>query len=170
MKRRGSCVTLVWVVAVLLSAQSSGQTRVAPSTQATPGAPSTQATPRTATAQGTSRAQSTRGTIGAPATFQKYCFECHGGEKHRGDVSIERLIQQSAATSIGDHWDEWDKVAEMIETKEMPPEDKAEVFPSDAERAAATRWIRSSLRKYQAEHAGEPGRVTVRRLTSAEYA
>ena len=57
----------------------------------------------------------------------------------------------------------------MIETREMPPEDKAELFPTDAERAATTSWIRSSLRKYQAAHAGEPGRVTVRRLTSAEY-
>ena len=105
-----------------------------------------------------------------PPTFKKYCFECHGGEKHRGDLSIERLIQQSAQTSIGDHWDAWDKVVEMIETREMPPEDKAELFPTDAERAATTSWIRSSLRKYQAAHAGEPGRVTVRRLTSAEYA
>ena len=106
----------------------------------------------------------------APPTFQKYCFECHGGEKHRGDVSLEKLIQQSAQTTIGDHWDEWDKVAEMLESKEMPPEDKAEIFPTDAERAATVGWIRSSLRKYQAEHAGEPGHITVRRLTSAEYA
>src|SRR4051794_30732322 len=59
-----------------------------------------------------------------PETFQKYCFECHGGEKHRGDVSIERLIQQSAESSIGDYWDLWDTIAEKIETKEMPPEDK----------------------------------------------
>ncbi len=28
----------------------------------------------------------------------------------------------------------------------------------------------TSLRDYEAAHAGEPGRVTVRRLTSAEYA
>ena len=48
-------------------------------------------------------------------------------------------------------------------------EDKAELFPTDAERTATTAWIRGSLRSYEAEHAGEPGHVTVRRLTSAEY-
>ena len=105
-----------------------------------------------------------------PETFKTYCFECHGGEKHRGDVSIERLIQQSSASSVGEYWDLWDKVAEMIETKEMPPEDKAERFPSDGERAATVTWIRSALTTYEAAHGGEPGRVTVRRLTSAEYA
>ncbi|WP_410962086.1 c-type cytochrome domain-containing protein, partial [Salmonella sp. SAL4457] len=75
-----------------------------------------------------------------PSTFKTYCFECHGGDKHRGDVSIEKLIQQTADSSVGDHWDLWEKVAEMIETKEMPPEDKAETFPSDSERRATVTW------------------------------
>ena len=44
------------------------------------------------------------------------CFECHGGDKHKGDVSIERLIRQSARSSVGPYWDDWDKVAEMLET------------------------------------------------------
>jgi hypothetical protein len=105
-----------------------------------------------------------------PETFKTYCFECHGGEKHRGDVSIEKLIQQSGAGSVGDYWDLWDKIAEKIETKEMPPEDKAERFPTDAERAATVTWIRAALTAYESAHGGEPGRVTVRRLTSAEYA
>ena len=166
MKRLGPCVGFVGLGAALLAAQGAAPQRTprlalarsaqAPSTPSTPGTLGTRGTP---------------GTLGGPPeTFKKYCFECHGGEKHRGDVSIEKLIQQSGQTSIGDHWDEWEKVAEMVETKEMPPEDKAEIFPSDAERASTVRWIRSSLHKYQAEHAGEPGHITVRRLTSAEYA
>jgi uncharacterized protein DUF1592/uncharacterized protein DUF1588/uncharacterized protein DUF1587/uncharacterized protein DUF1595/uncharacterized protein DUF1585/cytochrome c len=134
------------------------------------------------TAQGTPRTPGTRGTLrlapsgarsgqalGAPETFQKYCFECHGSEKQRGDVSIERLIQQSHHSSVGDYWDLWDKVAEKIESKEMPPEDKAERFPTDAERTATVTWIRAALTAYEAAHGGEPGHVTVRRLTSAEY-
>ncbi len=146
MKRLGFCVALLSIAASMLSAQAPGIRPVhAPAHRAAP-------------------------SLQPPETFKKYCFECHGGEKHRGDVSIERLIQQSAQSSIGDYWDLWDKVAEKLETKEMPPEDKAELFPTDAERTAATAWIRSSLGKYSAEHAGEPGRVTVRRLTSAEYA
>lgn len=161
MKRVGSWIGLVLVGATFVVAQG------------TPGAldsqrpPGTQTTPDT---RRTSGARSTPGTPGTPDTFKTYCFECHGGEKHRGDVSIDRLIQQSAETSVGDHWDLWEKVAEMIETKEMPPEDKAERFPTDGERAATVAWIRGALAAYEAAHGGEPGRVTVRRLTSAEYA
>ena len=104
-----------------------------------------------------------------PQTFQKYCFECHGGTKRKGGVSIERLIRQSAQSSVGGYWDEWNKIAEMLETRQMPDPDEAELFPTDDERAAAVAWIRSTLGTYEAEHAGDPGRVTVRRLTSAEY-
>ena len=105
-----------------------------------------------------------------PQTFQKYCFECHGGDKHKGDVSIERLIRLSTQSSIGAYWEEWNKVAEMLESGDMPPKDKADLFPSDEERAATGAWIRATLAAYEARHAGDPGRVTVRRLTSAEYA
>ena len=160
MKRLGFCAGFVGLGAAFLVAQ---QDAVSQRTLGTHGTRSTPGTLRLASARSGQ-------ALGTPDTFKKYCFECHGGDKHRGDVSIEKLIQQSAQTTIGDHWDEWEKVAEMVETKEMPPEDKAEIFPSDAERAATVGWIRSSLRKYQAAHAGEPGHITVRRLTSAEYA
>jgi hypothetical protein len=105
-----------------------------------------------------------------PETFQKYCFDCHGGAKRKGGVSIERLIRQSGQSSVGGYWDEWNKIAEMMESRQMPSPDEAELFPTDDERAAAVAWIRSTLSTYEAEHAGDPGRVTVRRLTSAEYA
>jgi hypothetical protein len=51
----------------------------------------------------------------------------------------------------------------------MPPVE-ATNFPSAGERAAAASWVRGALNRYAELHAGEPGRVTVRRLTSAEYA
>ena len=109
-------------------------------------------------------------TFQPPETFRKYCFECHGGTRHKGDVSIERLIRLSAQSSVGDYWDEWSKVAEMLESGAMPPKDDADLFPTDDERATAGAWIRSALAAYEAKHAGDPGRITVRRLTSAEYA
>ena len=57
----------------------------------------------------------------------------------------------------------------MLETGMMPPLEATEQ-PTDAERKATAAWIRASVKAYEAAHAGEPGRVTVRRLTSAEYA
>ena len=123
--------------------------------------------PRRAAAIPASRpAHTPRPSAVPPATFQKYCFECHGTKKPEAGLSIEKLV---SGFSIGAHWQQWEKVAEMLETGLMPPID-AEEFPSDPERAATAAWIRASLKAYEADHAGEPGPVTVRRLTSAEYA
>ncbi|MEO5960790.1 MAG: DUF1587 domain-containing protein, partial [Opitutaceae bacterium] len=102
----------------------------------------------------------------APQVFQKYCFECHGGAKPEAGLSLERLVAQP---SVGPHADDWDKVAEMLETGDMPPSD-ATLLPTAAERTAAVAWVRTTLKSYERAHAGEPGRVTVRRLTSGEYA
>ena len=71
---------------------------------------------------------------------------------------------------VAEKADTWDDVALMLESRDMPPPDDADDFPTDAERASAVAWIRTSLGEYDAQHAGDPGRVTVRRLTSAEYA
>jgi hypothetical protein len=101
-----------------------------------------------------------------PESFAKYCFECHGKTKPEADLNIEKLVTQSP---IGLHFNEWDSIAEMLETSKMPPDDASE-FPTNEERLEALSWIRSSLKAYETAHAGEPGRVTVRRLTSGEYA
>ena len=102
----------------------------------------------------------------APKIFADYCFECHGTSEYKGDLSIERLV---AAPSVGASWEDWERIAEMLDSGKMPPKE-ATLFPTDSERSAATAWIRGAIAKYEADHAGDPGRVTVRRLTSAEYA
>ena len=106
------------------------------------------------------------GGIGAPPLFQTYCFECHGLKKPEADLSLQRL---SAQPEFGADAESWEKIAEMIETAEMPPKE-ARKFPTDAERKTAAAWVRSSLKSYADAYAGEPGRVVVRRLTSGEYA
>ena len=154
MRRVVWCASLVFAGACIVSMGSTGATMAA---QPSP--------------PGQARVASTPSrTFQPPQTFQKYCFECHGATKRKGGVNIERLIQQSAASSIGAYWDEWDKIAGMLATGQMPPPDEADHFPPDEERAATAAWVRASLDAYEAEHAGDPGRVTVRRLTSAEYA
>ena len=102
-------------------------------------------------------------------TFKEYCFECHGTDKPKAELSIERLVGNSTPASMAAAWQDWEKIAEMLETGAMPPEE-ATLFPNDQERTAAVSWIRSSLKAYETDHAGDPGRVTIRRLTSAEYA
>ena len=140
MTRSGLCVAGVVALASMLSAQAPAPTPRRGT------APSTAATP--------------------PPAFQKYCFECHGTKKPEAGLSIQKLVGQF---SIATHSESWEKIAEMLETGMMPPLEATEQ-PTDAERAATAAWIRGSLKAYETAHAGEPGRVTVRRLTSAEYA
>ena len=170
MKPLGSCVLLLLALVSVISAQSQGRR--------TPGFP-----PPTPPSSGPALFKYVsyfRFALRLPLplrfrstshqTFTKYCVECHGLTRPKGGVSIERLIGQMSSNAVGEQADTWEDVAEMLETRQMPPPDDAELFPSDAERAAAAEWIRASLREYEAAHAGEPGRVTVRRLTSAEFA
>ena len=153
MKRLGFCAALSWVLASLLSAQAPAPTTV-----------------RTATPALVARTPARTAATPAPSgIFQEYCFECHGTSDPAADLSIERLVGQTSSTSVGLRWQDWERIADMLETRKMPP-DEATVFPSDEERAGAARWIRASLKEYEDRHAGDPGRVTVRRLTSAEYA
>ncbi len=101
---------------------------------------------------------------GAPGTFKQYCFSCHG-KAATGGISFEKLM---ASGSMGDQFQAWEKVADAIETKHMPPAQMPQ--PSDAERQKSAQWVRTRLTEIAARHAGEPGRVALRRLTSGEYA
>lgn len=101
--------------------------------------------------------------------LRESCVDCHGKGKPKGGVSIARLIEHMTPDAVGEHWEHWQRMADMLATREMPPED-ADVIPTDEQRQQAVTWIHKTLEQYDAAHAGEPGRVTVRRLTSAEYA
>ncbi len=98
-------------------------------------------------------------------TFKRYCFQCHGKTTAMGGVNLDLLSSQS---SVGTGFKHWEKVALALEQKRMPPEKMPQ--PTDAERLQAVNWIRTELKSYAKKHDGDPGRVTVRRLTSGEYA
>lgn len=99
-----------------------------------------------------------------PATFKQYCGGCHG-RAAMGGVSFDKLL---SAPSVGDNFQHWERVIDVLETKRMPPPKMKQ--PTDAERHGAASWVRGELKAYAAKHDGDPGRVTVRRLTSGEYA
>ena len=101
-------------------------------------------------------------------TFRQYCVMCHGGDMPQAGLSLARLTERMAPADVGAQADNWQKVADMLETGQMPPVGMP--APAEAERTQAVSWIRASLGEYDSGHGGDPGRVTVRRLTSAEYA
>ena len=99
------------------------------------------------------------------ATLNQYCVQCHSGTAPKAGVNLGKLLAQE---SVGEGFQHWEKVALALEQKTMPP--KAMPQPTDEERAQAIGWIRGELSAYAKKHDGDPGRVTVRRLTSGEYA
>jgi mono/diheme cytochrome c family protein len=100
----------------------------------------------------------------ATATFKQYCFQCHGKAAQMAGMSLEMLTGQA---SVGDSFSHWTRVAEALETHRMPP--KGMPQPSEEQRTAVAGWVRAELNAYAKKHDGDPGRVTVRRLTSGEY-
>ncbi|MDX2042305.1 MAG: DUF1592 domain-containing protein [Acidobacteriota bacterium] len=101
----------------------------------------------------------------AQTTFKEYCLACHTGTSAKAGMNLQHLLAQP---SVAETFQQWEKVATALEDKTMPP--KSMPQPSDAERAEAVTWIRGELKRYAEKHDGDPGRVTVRRLTSGEYA
>ncbi|MBY0502784.1 MAG: DUF1592 domain-containing protein [Bryobacteraceae bacterium] len=100
----------------------------------------------------------------AAATVKQYCVQCHG-QAAMGGVNLEKLL---AEPSVGSGFRVWQKAATALAEKRMPPPKMPQ--PSEADRAQAIRGIREPLSVYAKLHDGEPGRVTMRRLTSGEYA
>jgi mono/diheme cytochrome c family protein len=104
-------------------------------------------------------------TAPAPLNLLKQnCFACHS-KSAMGGVNLEKLLAQP---SVGETFDTWKKVVEVLEEKRMPPPKMPQ--PAEADRAKTVAWIRGRLHDYAVKHDGDPGRITVRRLTSGEYA
>jgi hypothetical protein len=95
---------------------------------------------------------------------REYCLECHSTEVGEGDIDLERfagLDDLRADPRL------WTKVATVLETGEMPPEE-SKALP-DADRQKLRGWVMSFLKAEAAKHAGDPGPVVLRRLTNAQY-
>jgi hypothetical protein len=97
--------------------------------------------------------------------FRQYCIGCHGKTSAAGGIDLEQLSDPKSVP--GEHYQKWKKVIAVLDEKRMPPAKLPQ--PADGVRAQATEWIRASLKSYIDRHAGDPGKVTVRRLTSGEY-
>jgi len=100
----------------------------------------------------------------ARPVIEKYCYDCHGGKKTKGSVNLKEL---SADPAVAGNFDLWEKVREAIDAGDMPPEDDPQ--PDANEKDQLVRWLGNSLEAAATANAGDPGMVTMRRLTNAEY-
>jgi mono/diheme cytochrome c family protein len=96
--------------------------------------------------------------------MEKYCIECHGGKRTRGGVDLKQVLDDP---QVAGNFELWEKVSHAMESGDMPPEDDPQLAP--AEKELITKWLEGSLQAAAKENAGDPGHVTVRRLTNAEY-
>ena len=100
----------------------------------------------------------------AVSLVARYCHECHSGDAHEGDVDLAGAGSPERMRAAIRHWQ---RAADVIADGQMPPQDAQQ--PSDAEREQIAAWLSSFLRAEAAAHAGDPGRVVLRRLNNAEY-
>ena len=94
----------------------------------------------------------------------KYCLNCHGGAKPKGDLDLSK---HGDTASILTARKTWESVLEAVESGEMPPKGKPR--PDGAESATVVGWLQAQLTSVDCATIGDPGRVTLRRLNRAEY-
>ena len=92
------------------------------------------------------------------------CLDCHSGDDPQGAVALDRLL---AAPDLARDFRTWQAVREQIEAARMPPREAGELTAADRE--ALLGWLAPGLRAAIEANAGDPGNVTLRRLTNAEY-
>ena len=92
------------------------------------------------------------------------CLDCHSGEQPQAAVALDRLV---AAPDLTRDFRSWQAVREQIESGRMPPREAGELAAADREAVLA--WLVPGLRAAIGANAGDPGNVTLRRLTNAEY-
>ncbi|MFM7521556.1 MAG: DUF1587 domain-containing protein, partial [Planctomycetota bacterium] len=98
-----------------------------------------------------------------PDLVKQFCQECHAGDRVEGDVDLAHLTPEAMRRDVAT----WQRATEMVVTGQMPPREAAQ--PTDDQRAAVAGWLQGFLRAEARAHAGDPGRVVLRRLNNAEY-
>ena len=98
----------------------------------------------------------------------KYCYDCHGGGKSKGDITLDKYRDGKELPRDRDLWED---VAELVRTGQMPPKDKANrrPRPDPAEAEAAVKAVETILAEFDCSGSQQHGRVTIRRLNRVEY-
>src|SRR5262245_6112059 len=93
-----------------------------------------------------------------------YCVICHSGPTPAAGFDLQRY---TTIESVVEDFDRWSLALRKLSAMEMPP--KRMKQPPQALRRQVIDWI-EGLRKVEArKRAGDPGPVTARRLSNAEY-
>lgn len=97
--------------------------------------------------------------------LKQFCLHCHSTQKQEGELDLERF---AALADVRKQTRVWLKVAEMLDTNEMPPKE-AKPQPTAAQKKQLRAWVERYLNAEAFASAGDPGPVVLRRLSNAEY-
>jgi hypothetical protein len=109
------------------------------------------------------------GAAEVPAPFagaafvDKHCVSCHGKEKQKANLALHTVRDDLSLLRAGKHWRD---VVEMVESEEMPPDDKPQ--PTKEERRAFIDSVNAVFTAAR-DAPPDPGRLTLRRLNRTEY-
>lgn len=92
------------------------------------------------------------------------CQKCHSAKHPEADIELEAF---ATLLSIRKAIPVWQRMLEMVDSGQMPPKDAKPLTADERERLST--WIRAFLKNEAKSHAGDPGRVLLRRLSNAEY-
>ena len=97
--------------------------------------------------------------------FKKYCYDCHGKVQAKGSIDLESIAANWASLRAEHHL--LDDSMHLIIDGDMPPPKAPQ--PSEAEREQMIGWLKAYADHLARANAGDPGPVSLRRLTSTEY-
>jgi len=98
------------------------------------------------------------------AFLEKHCISCHGPEKEKGDLRLDKLSRDFKLGADSHHWAE---VIENVNSGEMPP--KKEKRPTQAEIAAFVTNLDALLKEGRAARMAKRPSVAHYRLSRQEY-
>lgn len=98
------------------------------------------------------------------ALVTRYCHECHSGDQTEGDIDLAIF---ASLEDVRKHPRVWQKVAEMLDSGQMPPKDSKQLTEPEQKQLRA--WVRDYLTLEARVRAGDPGPVVLRRLNNVEY-
>ncbi len=90
------------------------------------------------------------------------CFRCHSGEKPKGGLDLEIVVEDGAEAEI----DDWRQIIHVLRSGEMPPEE--EPGPTAEARATAISRLQQWSRKLLENRPENPGTVAAQRLSRNE--
>lgn len=102
-------------------------------------------------------------TQARPLIF-RYCRECHSGERIEAEIDLASF---STLADVRKRPQVWQKVGEMLDSRQMPPKDARQPTPDEHRRLQ--QWVHQYLTFEAQARAGDPGRVVLRRLNNAQY-